>query len=96
MADADLDIVIRTLAKQQNKSLMAAAKKRHDQFMARSAKAKDKEAKAQYRHLAPAVISTCRNRCRYAAANAADSYARAIKKAAEEGPPKKAAKKKES
>ena len=39
MADADLDIVIRTLAKQQNKSLMAAAKKRHDQFMARSAKA---------------------------------------------------------
>src|SRR6476659_6201541 len=56
MADADLDIVIRTLAKQHNKSLMAAAKKRHDQFMARSAKAKDKEAKAQYRHLAKSTL----------------------------------------
>ena len=96
MADADLDIVIRTLAKQHNKSLMAAAKKRHDQFMARSAKAKDKEAKAQYRHLAKSTLShatATAKRLQTSAANAADSYARAIKKAAEEGPPKKAAKK---
>jgi hypothetical protein len=97
MADADLDVVIRTLAKQQNKSLMAAAKKRHDQFMARSAKA-NKEAKAQYRHLAKSTLShatATAKRLQTSAVNAADSYARAVKKAAEEGPPKKVAKKKE-
>ncbi|SRR6266702_660635 len=98
MAEADLDVVIKTLAKAQNKSLMAAAKKRHDQLMARFAKAKDKEAKAQYRHLAKSTLAhatATAKRLQNSAANAADSYARAIKKAAEDGPPKKPAKKKE-
>ena len=44
MAEADLDVVIRQIAKAQNKSLMAAVKKRRDQIMARAAKAKDKDA----------------------------------------------------
>ena len=43
MAEADLDTFIRQIAKAQNKSLMAAVKKRRDQIMARAAKAKDKE-----------------------------------------------------
>jgi hypothetical protein len=43
LAEADLDVVIRLIAKKQIKSLMEAAKKRHDRFMAMAAKAKDKE-----------------------------------------------------
>lgn len=96
MAEADLDVVIRNLAKQQYKSLMVAAKKRHDQLMARSAKAKDKEAKAQYRHIAKSTLlhaTATAKRLQNSAANAADSYSRAVKKAEEEGPPKKPAKK---
>ena len=45
MADADLDVVIRLLAKQQNKGLMAAAKGRRDRYLSLAAKAKDTEAK---------------------------------------------------
>ena len=44
MADADLDVVIRQLAKQQGESLMAAAKKRRDRFSGLAAKAKNSEA----------------------------------------------------
>ena len=50
MAEADLDAVIRQIAKAQNKSLMAAVKKRRDQIMARAAKAKDKDARDQLKH----------------------------------------------
>jgi hypothetical protein len=96
MAEADLDVVIRQIAKQQNKSLMAAAKKRHDQYMARSAKAKDKEAKARFKLIAKSTMlhaTATAKRLQNSAENAADSYARAIKKAAEEMPAKKQGKK---
>ncbi len=52
MADADLDVVIRLLAKQQNKGLMAAAKGRRDRYLSLAAKAKDKEAKERYKQIA--------------------------------------------
>jgi hypothetical protein len=39
MADADLDVVIRQLSKQQSKALMAAAKTRRDRFAGLAAKA---------------------------------------------------------
>ena len=48
MAEADLDIVIRSLAKKQIKTLTDAARKRHGRLMAMAAKAKDKDAKAPY------------------------------------------------
>ena len=48
MAEADLDIVIRSLAKKQIKTLTDAAKKRHGRLMGMAAKAKDKDAKARY------------------------------------------------
>ena len=54
MAEADLDIFIRQIAKAQNKTLMAAIKKRRDQIMARAAKAKDKETRDQLRLIARA------------------------------------------
>ena len=56
MAEADLDAVIRQLAKAQNKSLIIAAKKRHGQYMAKAAKAKDKEAKARFKLMARSTM----------------------------------------
>ena len=87
MAEADLDAVIRQLAKIQNKSLMAAAKKRQGLFMAKAASAKDKEAKARFKLLAQSAMlhgTAAAKRLQNSAHNAADSYARAIKNAAEE------------
>jgi hypothetical protein len=98
MAEADLDVVIRSIAKQQNKSLMAAAKKRHGQYMARAAKAKDEEAKERYRQIAKSTMlhaAAAAKRLQNSADNAADSYARAVKKAAEE-PAKRPVKKKQA
>ncbi len=52
MANGDLDVVIRQLAKQQNKGLLAAAKKQRNRYASLAAKAKDKPAKDRYRQLA--------------------------------------------
>jgi hypothetical protein len=104
MAEADLDAIIRQLAKAQNKSLMAAAKKRQGMYKAKAASAKDKEAKARFKLLAESAMlhgTAAAKRLQNSADNAADSYARAIKNAAEEiaamkmKPAKKAEKKPE-
>jgi hypothetical protein len=87
MAEADLDVVIRSMAKTQNRSLLAAAKKRHDRFMALAAKAKDSEARQRYRQTAKntkELAAVAAKRLQNSADNAADSYARAVKRAAEE------------
>ena len=92
MAEADLDVVIRSLVRQPNKSLMQAAKKRHDRFMAMAASAKDKDSKARYRQIAKDTVlhaTAAARRLHLAAQNAADSYLRAMKKAAEQPPAKK-------
>jgi hypothetical protein len=103
MADADLDAVIRQLAKQQNKNLMGAAKKRSAQYMAKAAQAKDKDAKTRFKLLARSTMLhglAAAKRLQNSADNTADSYARAIKNAAEEiaamKPAKKAEKKAET
>jgi hypothetical protein len=101
MAEADLDAVIRQIAKAQNKSLMAAVKKRRDQIMARAAKAKDKASRDQYRLIAKSTMAlgaAAAKRLQNSAHNAADSYARAIRNAtgqAAKKPVKKPAAKKE-
>ena len=87
MAEADLDVVIRQISKTQNKSLMAAVKKRRDQIVARAAKAKDKETRDQLRLIARSTMelgTAAARRLQNSAENAADSYARAIRNAAEE------------
>ena len=87
MAEADLDIFIRQIAKAQNKSLMAAVKKRRDQIMARAAKAKDKETRDELRLIAKSTMllgTAAAKRLQNSAENTADSYARAIRNAAEE------------
>jgi hypothetical protein len=103
MADADLDVVIRQLARQQHKSLMAAAKKRRDRQNSLAAKAKDKQAKDRYRQIAKDTMehaAAAARRLQISADNAADSYARSMRQAvaAAETPKKtnaKAAKKKD-
>ena len=87
MAEADLDIFIRQIAKAQNKTLMAAVKKRRDQIMARAAKAKDKETRDQLRLIARSTMelgAAAAKRLQNSAENTADSYARAIRYAIEE------------
>lgn len=99
MAEADLDAVIRQTARAQTKALMAAAKKRQAVWVARAAKAKDKDTKARFRFMAKSTLlnaTAAAKRLQNSAENAADAYARATKKAMEEPPPvKKPAKKKE-
>jgi hypothetical protein len=87
MAEADLDGVIRSIAKTQHKVLMDAAKKRQGRLMELAAKAKDKAAKAQLKQTAKDTLllaGAAARRMQIAAENAADSYARAVKKAAED------------
>ena len=96
MADADLDVVIRHLAKQQNKDLMAAAKSRRDRYNALAAKAKDKETREKYKQIAKNTMAqgvAAARRLQTSADNAADSYARSMRNAAEARPAKKAVKK---
>jgi hypothetical protein len=96
MADADLDVVIRQLAKQQNKDIMAAAKRRRDRYVGLAAKAKDSETKERYKQIARSTMmqgAAAAKRLQLAADNAADSYARSIRNAAQAGPAKKAVKK---
>jgi uncharacterized protein YpbB len=87
MAEADLDILIRSIGKKQHKSLMDAAKKRHARLMGLAAKARKKEAKDRIRQIAKttlAMANAAARRLQVTAENAADSYARAMKRAADE------------
>jgi hypothetical protein len=92
MAEADLDVVIRQLAKQQNKALMAAAKGRRDRYLGLAAKAKNKEVREKYKQIAKNAMlqgAAAAKRLQTSADNAADSYARSMRQAAEAPPPKK-------
>jgi hypothetical protein len=65
---------------------MAAAKSRRDRYAGLAAKAKDKAAKEKYRLLARETLSqgaAAARRLQISADNAADSYARSIRNAAE-------------
>src|ERR1700731_364846 len=95
MADVDLDVVIRHLAKQQNKALMTAAKSRRDRYLSLAAKAKDRETKERFKQIAKNTMlqgAAAAKRLQISADNAADSYARSMRNAAA-APAKKAVKK---
>jgi hypothetical protein len=86
MADADLDVIIRQTAKQQNKTLMAAVKARRDRYNGLAAKAKDKAGKDHFKQLAADALeqgTAAARRLQISADNAADSYARSMRMAAE-------------
>jgi len=87
MAEADLDTVIRSVAKKQIKVLADAAKKRHGRLMGQAAKTKDKDAKARLKDLAKNTLelaAAAARRLEITADNAADSYMRAMKRLIEE------------
>src|ERR1700744_2924245 len=87
MAEADLDGVIRSMAKKQVKTLVDAAKKRHGRRMRQAAKAKDKAGKDGYKHLAKNTLTlaaAAARRLEITAENAADSYARSMRRLVEE------------
>jgi transcriptional regulator of nitric oxide reductase len=96
MAEADLDTIIRSIAKKQIKTLTVAAKARQGRLNGMAAKAKDQDAKARYRHLAKATLehaNAAARRLQMSAENTADAYKRAMAKAAEEAQAIKTAKK---
>jgi hypothetical protein len=96
MAEADLDVLIRSIAKKSNKTLLDAAKKRRGKYLAMAAKAKNKPARDRYRLMAKntvAFATAAARRIQISADNAADSYLRSMKNAAEQPPAKKAARK---
>jgi hypothetical protein len=87
MAEADLDVVIRSFAKTQVKALTNAARKRQGWLMGMAGKARDKESRDRYRHLAKTtreLAVAAARRLQITAENTAESYARSIKKAAED------------
>ncbi|WP_439922826.1 hypothetical protein [Nitrobacter sp. JJSN] len=84
MADADLDVIIRRLAKQQHKSLTAAVKARRARYLALAAKAKEAAGKQRLQQMAKHALeegSAAVKRLQMSADNAADSYARAMRRA---------------
>jgi hypothetical protein len=86
MAGADIDVVIRQTAKQQNKTLLAAIKARRDHFNSLAAKAKDAAGKERYKQAAKDVVeqgAAAVRRLQVSADNAADSFARSMRMAAE-------------
>lgn len=86
MADADLDVIIRKLARQQHKSLTAAVKARRARYLALAAKAKDAAGKQRFREMAKQALeegTAAARRLQMSADNAADSYARAMRRTAE-------------
>ncbi|HWZ41128.1 MAG TPA: hypothetical protein VNY08_22780 [Bradyrhizobium sp.] len=94
MAEADLDGVIRSVAKKQIKMVLAAARKRHGRLMGQAAKARDKDAKARFKDLARNTLelaAAAARRLEITADNAADSYMRSMKRVIEEQAAAKAA-----
>ncbi len=82
MADADLDVVIRQIAKQNNRTVLAAAKKRRDHYLALATKATDAGKKDRFKQLARNALehgSFAAKRLLTSADNAADSYARSMR-----------------
>ncbi|MGY3238755.1 hypothetical protein ACVWZ4_000624 [Bradyrhizobium sp. USDA 4472] len=111
MADADLDVVIRQLARQLHTGLISRAKQRRDRFNGLAAKAKGNETGARFKMMAKATMeqaTAAARRLQMSADNVADSYARAMRlvastpvavkaeKPAKEKPAKKAAKAKKA
>jgi len=87
MAEADLDTIIRSIAKKQIRALAIAARQRHGRLSGMAAKAKDKDAKARYKHLARSTLlhaGAAARRLQMSAENTAEAYKRAMAKAAEE------------
>jgi hypothetical protein len=93
---ADLDTLIRFMARKQIKRLTTAARQRHGRLIGMAARAKDKDTKARYKHLATSMLehaNAAARRLQITAENTADAYQRAMAKVTEEAQAMKPAKK---
>ena len=96
MADADLDVVIRQLARQLHTGLLTRAKERRDRFNGLAAKAKGKETGDRFKMMAKATMEqavAAAKRLQMSADNVADSYARSMRLVASTPIPAKVEKK---
>jgi hypothetical protein len=96
MAEADLDVLIRSIARKNSKTLMDAARKRRGKYLAMAAKAANKATRDRYKLVAKNTLlyaTAAARRIQVSADNAADSYVRSMKSAAQQPPAKKLAKK---
>ncbi|MCK1275300.1 hypothetical protein IVB46_08645 [Bradyrhizobium sp. 61] len=96
MADADLDVVIRQLARQLHTGLLTRAKERRDRFNGLAAKAKGKETGDRFKMMAKATMeqaTAAAKRLQMSADNVADSYARSMRLVASTPIPAKVEKK---
>jgi siderophore synthetase component len=87
MAETDLDGVIRGIGRTQHKALMGEARKRHARLMGLAAKARTKESRQRFKQTARDMLllaNAAARRLQITAENAADSYARAMRKALED------------
>ncbi|MDE2242726.1 MAG: hypothetical protein KGK01_09880 [Bradyrhizobium sp.] len=97
MAESGLDILIRSIARKSNKTLMEAAKKQRGKYLAMAAKATNKTTRDRYRLMARHTVlyaTAAARRIQVSADNAADSYRRSMKNAVEQPPANKSVKKK--
>ncbi|MEY9416410.1 hypothetical protein ABIF69_002852 [Bradyrhizobium japonicum] len=96
MADADLDVVIRQLARQLHTGLLTRAKERRDRFNGLAAKGKGKETGDRFKMMAKATMeqaTAAAKRLQMSADNVADSYARSMRLVASTPIPAKVEKK---
>jgi hypothetical protein len=96
MAEADLDVLIRSIARKNSKTLMDAAKKRRGKYLAMAAKAANKAGKDRYKAEAMNTVlyaTAAARRIQISADNAADSYSRSMKNAADQALTNKSIKK---
>jgi hypothetical protein len=96
MADADLDVVIRQLARQLHTGLLTRAKERRDRFNGLAAKARGKETGDRFKMMAKATMeqaTAAAKRLQMSADNVADSYARSMRLVASTPIPAKVEKK---
>jgi hypothetical protein len=87
MAEADLDVLIRSIARKNSKTLMDAAKKRRGKYLAMAAKAANKATRDRCKAEAKNTLlfaTAAARRIQISADNAADSYRRSMKNAAEQ------------
>jgi hypothetical protein len=87
MAGADLDRIIRSIGRREHKILIDEARKRHAHLMGLAAKAGNREARDRFKQLARTTLlaaSAAARRLQVTADNAADSYARSMRKVIEE------------
>ncbi|WP_038952915.1 hypothetical protein [Bradyrhizobium japonicum] len=92
MADADLDVVIRQLARQLHTGLLTRAKERRDRFNGLAAKAKGKETGDRFKMMAKATMEQATAAAKRLQMSA-DSYARSMRLVASTPIPAKVEKK---